>query len=690
MDGGIKNLAETMRGASKLYIPVYQRNYDWKVENCQRLLQDFERILDENLNKHFFGSLVVKPGNKHMETIVIDGQQRLTTLSVMLLALAHYLDDKDINTAQLNSDLIINTYLIDQWGPQGDNFRLKPNPKDFASYKKLFGDPKMFDRNSNITRNYLYFRDYYEEKMVNPQNLIHAFQRLEVMIVNLNSPDDDPQQIFESLNSTGLALNDADRIRNFLLMNETQEAQEFYYLNYWEKLEELTLYDLEEFFRHYLTVKESKTPTKSKVYQVFQLYFDSEWKDDKLAFFRELLDYAFAYNQILEAKTQSKKINGYLYRFNRLDVTVMYPFLLSVLEDFNAERICESDILDIFKVLETYIVRRAIVNLPTNALNKVFATLYRDMIKYLDYAESYVDSLIFVLLKKSGSGELPKDELFIQQLETMNMYDRNSRLRTYFYERIENEDHIETINIYEGIDNGNFSIEHIMPQKLTIVWQQGLGDNYQEIHDKYLNNIGNLTLTGYNSKYSNKSFKEKKAMDRGFDDSHFAILNKIPKECEEWGAEEILRRRDQLIDLSLEIWAFPETSIDLTDLLEGELAPMDSNLAYTGDKIKGYKFRNSEYTSVRYWVEMFKNIFSELALEYPEYFTRKAQTNSDYGLNWALSSVKKTGKETELLPNVFLTTSISNESKMNLIRDLFDELEIQYDELMLDIVNSDE
>lgn len=683
MDGGIKNLSEFMRGSSRFYIPVYQRNYDWHIDNCKRLLEDLVTTHKEKRKTHFFGSLVVKPGSLHQETIIIDGQQRLTTVSLLLLAIGKWLKDNELEDRQINLEKIINTFLIDEWAKPGNNYRLESNPKDFEAYKKLFDKPKYYIESSNITRNYHYFYDQLEHFPISISDLLDAYRKLEVMIVNLNSPEDDPQLIFESLNSTGLSLTDADRIRNFLLMDEEQTEQEFLFNYFWEPIEERTNYDVSEFFRYYLTLKLAKTPSRNQIYEVFRDYYTT-YSVDKREFFEQLAEYAFAYQQILENHTGNRTIDVILYRFNQLEVTVIRPFLMAILRDYNEHIINEDEVAKILRIIENYIARRMITQTPSNALNKIMATLYRDLIKYHSEGIEPSEVIAFVLLNKQRSGYFPTDEDIQNSLEVRDMYNVNSKFRSYFFERLENTNHVETLNIYGGIESGDISVEHIMPQKLNSIWKKELGESYQEIHANYLNNLGNLTLTGYNSKYSNRPFKEKKNIEKGFNESHFSFLNQIPKATNEWGKEEIVKRRNQLIDQALMVWPMPETTYQpIESIEESNLYIYDGEETYTGYRIKGYIFVDEDYQEVTTWREMFIQVIKRLARVNPNKIMELASSRLNSGYTTLFTDYEDT-RRTEIIPGIYLKTSISNFDKMNCLRQLFDLFDIDYSELQLD------
>lgn len=335
MDGNVRSAIEFLRGAVKIYIPVYQRNYDWNIENCKLLFDDLLDLEVNDKRTHFFGSIVVKPGNYSQDIIVIDGQQRLTTLSLLMLAIKNWLDknEEKAQHVRLTADYVLNTFLQDQYLSTPDKYILQSNPRDYKSYKLLFGNEKFYDKSSNITLNYSYFYDCIDSMDISVDQLMNSIQKLQFMVVNLNSPEDDPQLIFESLNSTGVALTDADKIRNFLLMNEDLPEQDKYFQNYWQPLEENTHFEVSKFFRYYLTIKNAEFPKISNVYNEFKTtYFNLEFNKHDL--FEDINDYSNTYKMILECNTGTKQIDRILNRFLELNVTVIRPFIMAIINDY--------------------------------------------------------------------------------------------------------------------------------------------------------------------------------------------------------------------------------------------------------------------------------------------------------------------------------------------------------------------
>lgn len=602
------------------------------------------------------------------------------------LAIVKWLENNDADTI-LDAERLKGDFLLDYYKPENDRIRLQSNPRDYEAYSKLYGDEKFFISASNITRNYQFIYNYIENMELTIDELHQSITKLQFMVISLNSPEDDPQLIFESLNSTGLELTNADKIRNYLLMNEEIHNQEHLYLNYWKPIEERTGFNLSEFFRMYLTAKNAKTPTIKYIYEEFKKYYEENWRN-KDEFFKELEDYSLAYQQILNSSLGNKKVDDILFRLNQIEVSVTHPFLIAILRDYNNRELSSEILEDILQVIESYVGRRMISQIPSNALNKIFAVLYRDYRKHISstHAKNFgpADIISYLLLTKEKTGLFPTNGDIQSVLQTRDMYNINSKFRTYFFERLENHNHIENINIYKGIDEQDYSVEHIMPQTLSAQWKKDLGEGNEHIHEMYVHNLGNLTLTGYNPKMSNHAFSEKQTMNKGFQDSHFVTLNKIPARANTWGEEEIIRRRDSLIELSVKVWKYPETNYKPKKDVE-DLYVFDGINTFTNYTAKGYTFRTDDYHVVDSWKDLYIELVIQLANEYPTAIGRIAESEIKNGID-SVFLTNKDRKTIEIIPGIHLKASLSNRDKFSIITQLFDILEINYNELQIDAI----
>ena len=243
MKGSEQKLVAYMQGSNKRFvIPVYQRNYDWKTENCKQLYDDLVKVVRNKRKSHFFGSIVsvYNSDGANDEFLVIDGQQRLTTVSLLLLAMYNLLEQKIIVPVKaMLSERIYEEYLIDKWQDKDTRIKLKPVKNDRLAFERLFGGDSEYIPESNLTINYQYFYERIQKEEIVIDELFDAICRLEIISIRLNQ-DDNPQLIFESLNSTGVALSEGDKIRNFILMGLPAKQQNEYYETYWNRIEECT------------------------------------------------------------------------------------------------------------------------------------------------------------------------------------------------------------------------------------------------------------------------------------------------------------------------------------------------------------------------------------------------------------------------------------------------------------------
>ena len=372
MKGAELRLIEYMEGSKKRFIiPVYQRNYDWRIENCKQLFDDLVKVVKDSRKSHFFGSLVsvYEPSGRNTEFLVIDGQQRLTTVSLLFLAMYNLITNGIlIPQDESLATQIYEEFLVDKYQPKETRIKLKPVKNDKKAFDKLFAGEDEYIRESNLTANYKYFYERIQKQEVTLDELFDAICRLEIINITLNN-EDNAQLIFESLNSTGLELSEGDKIRNFILMGLQPQRQEEYYEKYWNNIELCTKYDVSAFVRDYLSVKQQMIPAQKKIYTTFKKFVESgntEIKD----LLEEMLAYAKRYQILLGEKTENKALNACISRLNRLETTVTRPYFLEVLRLSDEKVLTLAQVAEIFRIAENFIFRRFICDIPTNALNK--------------------------------------------------------------------------------------------------------------------------------------------------------------------------------------------------------------------------------------------------------------------------------------------------------------------------------
>lgn len=672
MKGSEQRLVEYMDGAKKRFvIPVYQRNYDWKMENCKQLFDDLVKIIRNGRKSHFFGSIVsvYNPDGRNSEYLIIDGQQRLTTVSLLFLAMHNLIEKKVITPKDPSlAQQLYEDFLVDKYQPQETRIKLKPVKNDSKAFGKLFDDSSEHIQKSNLTVNYNYFYDRIQRGEISIDELFDAVCRLEIISIQLNQ-DDNPQLIFESLNSTGLALSEGDKIRNFILMGLPTKQQEEYYEKYWNRIEECTGYDVSAFIRDYLSVKQSAIPQISRVYYTFKLYVE-EGGIATEALLADMLKYAKFYHILRVGNTTSVALNSCIYRLNRLETAVTRPFFLEVLR-LNAENaISLAEVTQIFQISEKYMFRRLICDLPTNALNKIYLMLHKEIIRYDGSVEQYFEKFKYAMLSKKERVRFPDDEEFAAAFASKPMYLMNSKNKHYLFERLENYGTSEDKAVWEHIDRGEYSIEHIMPQHLTPAWVEALGENYEGIHETWLHRIANLTLTAYNSKYSNNTFAEKRDMQNGFKDSGIRMNQRIAQK-DTWGLPELEERSLLLQQRALEIWATPVTTyIPLEKQLDS--FTLDEDVEFTGKVIARFSYKGMEQP-VTSWVDMYQRVLKLLHSEDKSVLYGLAHTTDDT-VELALHvSAKESDflKSIEIDSGIYVWSNTSTQYKITTLRRFF-------------------
>ncbi|WRG80326.1 DUF262 and DUF1524 domain-containing protein [Helicobacter pylori] len=553
MEAKATTLLEFIRESqtNQFVIPIYQRLYSWKKEQCKQLWDDIIKIGgNDKMNGHFIGSILyVQVDATHSSPLlIIDGQQRLTTITLLFIALRNHSSD-EVKRKEIES------YLINSNKDGDKKFRLILSESDKDTLLSLIDKNKRkpSEPSLKIVENFKLFEKWIRENTDKLETIFKGLEKLMIVWIALKKEEDDPQLIFESMNSKGVELTQADLIRNYIVMETEVGKQEDFYNGYWMAMEEdfkqskkqSKKEDLfNKFVRHYLTIKTREIPNINKVYEAFKDYQQKEGIEIE-DLLKDLQKYCGFFCQIVFKKEADKDLNKALSFLVDLERDVIYPLLLELYSDYREGFLSKQDFIPIIYLTESYLVRRAVCGLGTNSLNKIFASFTKKINKdqYLESIKAHFLSL------ETTKGKFPKDSEFKNLFITIDFY--NLKEKKYFLERLENFDTEEPVNTQEC------TIEHIMPQTLTEEWERDLGENFQAIHEKYLNTIGNLTLTGYNSEYSNNSFQEKRDMEKGFKQSPLR-LNQSLKDLESFGEKEIEERANDLADWALKIWTYPK------------------------------------------------------------------------------------------------------------------------------------
>ncbi len=541
----------------QLIIPIYQRTYSWTEKQCEQLWQDIIRVAkDDKIPSHFIGSIVyIEKGLFHITNIpqilVIDGQQRLTTISLLLAALRKTLDNQNTEITKKR----INDYYLFNNVEEGEiRYKLILTQSDKITLLDILEEKSLRENYSkNIKDNFDFFEKKISKNSIDLKLLYRGIQKLVIVDIALDRNHDDPQLIFESLNSTGLKLSQADLIRNYILNKLEREKQENIYNDHWYPMEESFGHsegskDFDRFMRDYLTIKTGQIPNMRNVYSSFKEYVlkSKELIEDLVS---DIHYFSKFFVKLAFEKERDKNLREIICNINALKVDVSYPFLLEVLVDYARLIISKEDVLEIFLMVESYVFRRAICDIPTNSLNKTFSNLASEIDK-----DSYVQSLKASFNLKDSYRRFPTDSEFKRQFVIKNVY--NFQNKKYLFDKLENYNHKEYCNVDE------YTIEHIMPQTITEEWKIELGSDWNRVHDKFLHTVGNLTLTGDNLKLSNKSFSEKKKMNGGFAQSPIFINSSLVN-IESWNENEIKKRANDLAKKATSIWKFPQLESDI-------------------------------------------------------------------------------------------------------------------------------
>ncbi|WP_187877458.1 DUF262 and DUF1524 domain-containing protein [Helicobacter pylori] len=532
-------------------IPIYQRVYSWKKEQCEQLWDDIIKIGgNDKMNGHFIGSILyVRVDDTHSSPLlIIDGQQRLTTITLLFIALRNHLSD-EVKCKEMES------YLINSNEKGDKKFRLILSESDRDTLLFLIDKNKRepSEPSLKIVENFKLFEKWIRENTDKLETIFKGLEKLMIVWIALEKEKDDPQLIFESMNSKGIELTQTDLIRNYIVMETEIEKQEDFYNQYWRAMEEdfkqsekqSKREDLfNKFVRHYLTIKTREIPNINKVYEAFKDYQQKKGIEIE-DLLKDLQKYCGYFCQIVFKKEKDKGLNKALSFLVDLERDVIYPLLLELYSDYSDGVLSKQDFIPIIYLIESYICRRAVCGFGANSLNKVFPSFTKHIQK-----DEYFKSLKAHFGYLTEKQRFPNNDEFKKLFITIDFY--HFQKKKYFFERLENKD-----NTKEPVNTQECTIEHIMPQTLNLEWERDLGENFQAIHEKYLNTIGNLTLTGYNEKYSNNSFQEKRDMEKGFKQSPLK-LNQSLKDLESFGEKEIEKRANVLADWALKIWTYPK------------------------------------------------------------------------------------------------------------------------------------
>lgn len=558
MKANAAHLLDFLRKSHQFAVPIYQRTYCWKEKECRQLWDDIIRTgSNDAISAHFIGSIVYIEKSQSQVTnqtplLVIDGQQRLTTISLLIAALAKAVGTENplegFSAKQLRF-----YYLMNDLEREERRYKLLLSQTDKASLIAIVSDDVLpTEQSLHVKQSYEFFTQWLTECNNDYTVLCNGLAKLMVVDIALERDHDNPQLIFESMNSTGKELSQADLIRNFILMGLEPAIQTRLYEQYWRPMEVdfgqaayITHFDA--FMRHYLTVKTGAIPNVDQVYEVFKAF--SRQPDIAQAgveaLIKDIRDYSRYFCAMALGTETHPELKAAFHDLRELKVDVAYPFLLELYHDYTTSLLSADDYVAAVRLVEAYVFRRAICAIPPNSMNKTFARFSKAINK-----NRYLESIQAQFLTLPSYRRFPTDDEFKRDIQTRDLY--NFRNCSYWLRRLENHGRKERVAVDQ------YTIEHIMPQNEDVppAWRAALGPDWQRIHETYLHTLGNLTLTGYNSEYSDHTFPEKRDMTGGFKESPLK-LNAGLGQLQHWNESEIQSRAIRLAELALTVWTAP-------------------------------------------------------------------------------------------------------------------------------------
>ncbi len=549
-----------LQKSSQFIIPIYQRTYSWTDKQSRQLWDDILRAgSSDSIAVHFIGSIVyVEQGLSQVThrapMLVIDGQQRLTTVSLLIEALARAIGEEDEPVDGFSAAKLREYYLTNRLERGDRYFKLLLSQTDNASLKAVIKHTEQPQEPSlRVTQNFDLFTELLAEQMGDLAPVCRGLAKLVVVDIALSRDQDNPQLIFESMNSTGKELSQADLIRNFILMGLEPGLQTRLYEEYWRPMEldfgqEAYGTQFDSFMRHYLTVCTGDIPREREVYEAFKDYSRTTPVQGAgiEALVNEIRAFASYFCALALGREQDAALGLAFQDLRELKVDVAYPLLLELYHDYATGTLSAADLAAAVRLVEAYVFRRAICAIPTNSMNKTFATFGKVLRK-----DRYLESIQAHFLTLPSYRRFPSDDEFRRDLQTRDLY--YFRSRSYWLRRLENHGRKERVPVDE------YTIEHILPQNpdLPAAWKQALGPEWQRMQQQWLHTLGNLTLSGYNAEYSDRPFAEKRDMKGGFKESPLR-LNAGLGQLDAWNAGAIQERARRLADQALAVWSAPK------------------------------------------------------------------------------------------------------------------------------------
>ncbi len=676
--------------STQFVIPIYQRNYVWEKKNIFQLLEDIEKMIpyydneDENIF-HFFGSIVyidTLHKGSFSEWTIIDGQQRLTTIFLILQALKHiYYEYEKVVTKKylLNDEDIINT------SDEMDRYRLKPLVSDDNVYK-LISDSKLeqltdSEQNSNVLKAYNIIKKELEKWKTKYtfEEIIGAIDKFKVVWIQLDKKED-PQQVFESINSTGINLSAADLIRNFVLMNKDNSTQTLIYDKYWSPIEfdYVGTKNLKEFFRFYISIKEKITIPEREVYEKFKLQYEKllmEQNEEEIL--NEILNYAKYYYYISRDASESNNqiLEETLKDYRNVKSNMPHIVIMETMNlYFNKQSIGECDLLNTIKLLTTYIVRRNICGIDTKSISNIFGSMLGKVLKKFEKGENYYNSVLkaFVIDTRLTNQFMPTDKTVEEEFNKSNLYSREST--TFVLKKIENNE--------SRIPYSNLNVEHVMPQTETKYWSKYVNEN--SVYEEVVNRIGNLTLVDSkdNSSMSNRNFESKKQV---LNKSRHIKMNEDILNKKNWNEDEILKRSEALSKEFIKIFPYPDIQIDESDDIYMHINLNDDSIndnkdfAYSNPVEISIDDENIEFSGN--WTDVLLKILAELYNYNSETFINASKTIiEEYGYKSVQISNNPGDMRTpyEFVEGMFVEINTNTIHKLSLLQRIIKKMNYEH------------
>lgn len=620
---------EVIRNTRKINIPIYQRRYSWGIEQIQRLIDDMLMAQNRRLRQYFIGSLILDTTQAGVsEVAVIDGQQRITTISLFLIALRDAMRSDDLETStMINDEFLIDRY--DHTTPHHN--RLNPVKGDYEQYIDVLVNGE--DAKTSLFKsNYQYFKNLINTSNLSTGDWFNLLQtQLQTMVITVQ-PGDDAQLIFESLNSTGLSLTESDKIRNYLLMSLSSDEQSKAF-ELWQDIEKIVHPEnVSNFYRHYLTslARSSKPVKKGKIYVDYRQYIGLQPEFDRYTELHHEKNVAQIYAQIqfpYSYQFDDPHTQQLLIRLSHLKMDVMMPYLLQVFNRYIQDEITADSLNEVLHTLLSYLARRLFVGIPSTGLNNFFSSLDHQVKRLSSRMNVTYDIALKTVLTHSVKENkiFPTNQEVQQALMTKDYY--HIRTESFWFIMNElNNAHGESQDLFTKAESGRYSIEHIMPQTLSNSWKQALGSNWHDIQLTWLNRLANLTLTGFNSQMSNHSFAEKRDADEGYRASGIKLNQEIAT-LDHWNIDTLKERQDSLFHRILTVWPVPDVpalNIENTDWITLE------DIEPTGRKPIAFKLQQQPSQSVKSWKELYSGLANLLWLNHPASFFQMANDDHEW------------------------------------------------------------